>query len=105
MQLPRFMTAKEIPTRGITRVGTLNVSYRDLTKKFGNPTLSAAAGDDFDGFETIAWRFKFENGLIAEISDLNEFGNKNDYQDCSKWAIYGHTGSVVDYIKGYLGLK
>jgi hypothetical protein len=103
MDLPRFMVSRDIKTRGIAKLGVINTTYRELSSKFGNPCLSESAGDDFDGFETVAWKIKFENGLIAEISDVSEFGVKNDYRDCKKWAIYGHNQNVLSYVKRYLG--
>lgn len=105
MQLPKFIVSKDIPARGITRVGTIRSTYNEISKRFGPPTLSEAAGDSFDGFESVVWKIKFENNLIAEISDLGEFGKDKDYRSCEIWAIHGHNQQVVQYIKKYLGIK
>jgi hypothetical protein len=102
MELPRFMVSSDLKARGITRVGTIKSTYRDITARFGTPSLSEAAGDSFDGFETVVWKIKFENNLYAEISDTSQFGVKSEARECTEWAIYGHEENVVHYIKEYL---
>lgn len=102
MQLPRFLVSKDIAQRGISRLGTINTSYSNLTKVFGSPCLSESAGDAFDGLETVSWKIKFENGLIAEISDVGKFGERENYKNCNSWNIFGHSPEVLNYIKHYL---
>lgn len=101
MQLPRFLVSKDIAQRGISRLGVINTTYTNLTKIFGSPCLSEAAGDSFDGLETVSWKIKFENGLIAEISDVGSFGERTNYKSCNMWNVYGHSPAVLDYIKAY----
>lgn len=102
MAIPRFYVSKDIGARGIAKLGTLNVPYNKIAKVFGPPCLSEAAGDSFDGMETAAWRFKFENGYVGEINDINGFGQKQDYKLCTSWNIYGHDPIVLEYVKAYI---
>jgi hypothetical protein len=102
MELPRFMVSRDFKVRGISRLATIKSTYKDISARFGTPVLSETAGDSFDGFETVVWKIKFENGLYAEISDTSQFGIKSDARTCSEWAIYGHNENVIHYIKEYL---
>lgn len=102
MLLPKFYVSKDIPSRGISRLGTINLSYNKIIKVFGAPTASEASGDNFDGSETVSWKIKFENGYVGEITDNNSFGEKDDYRACNSWNVFGHDAQVLQYIKAYL---
>lgn len=102
MNSPRFYVSKDIQKRGILRLGTLSVPYQKIQKVFGAPCLSEAAGDAFDGSESVAWTIKFETGHVAEITDINSFGQKTDYKTCTDWAIFGHDDSVFNLLKNML---
>lgn len=104
MQVPRFFISKDIKQRGIVRLNKIDTPFSNLNRVFGSPCLSESAGDIFDGSETVAWVIKFEDGLVAEISDINEFGDAKNYKNCTSWNIYGHSPRVVEYIKAYLRL-
>lgn len=102
MQVPRFLISKDIKQRGIVRLDTINTEFNNIHRVFGSPCLSEAAGDIFDGPESVAWIIKFEDGLIAEISDVSMFGDDKNYKKCTSWHVFGHSPRVVEYIKAYL---
>lgn len=103
MDIPRFFVSANIHPRGITKLKTIDADYKTICRVFGNPTKSESAGDTFDGFETVSWTIKFENGLIAEITDSNAFGHKEPYTQSKKWNVYGHYNEVLSYITLLLG--
>jgi hypothetical protein len=102
MNLPRFYVSPNISPRGIVKLKTIEADYKKIQQVFGKPSKSESAGDNFDGFETVSWTIKFENGLIAEITDSNAFGNKESYTTCKRWNIYGHYDEVAEYVSFYL---
>lgn len=102
MNAPKFYVSKDIQKRGILRLGTITTPYQTIQKIFGKPCLSEAAGDSFDGSESVSWVIKFETGHVAEITDINAFGQKRDYKVCNTWAIFGHDDSVFNLLKNML---
>jgi hypothetical protein len=102
MAAPRFYVGKDIGSRGIARIGVINAPYTKIAKIFGSPSLSEAAGDSFDGTETVCWKIKFETGHVGEITDVSGFGDKKDYKQCTRWNIFGHEPVVMEFIKAYI---
>ena len=102
-----FKTGKEYDTRMMSRVGTVKASYSIMHRIFGRPTFDANRGDDFDGLETRVWNIRFDDGLLARISDNKAFGQAvpSNPDEVLTWTIHGYStnarNAVLQVVQGY----
>ena len=91
---------KDIDCNGTSLIGCLDISYKELLDKLGEPNN----GDDYK--VDAAWNIEFEDGTILTVynyKDVNYNGTDGTpTEEIRDWHVGGYSNKSLDYIFKYV---